>query len=62
MKTITPKVNTVTASVMGMHHVLIILTLTFIQGHADLNYENKKCSIILETVHAMSITFAMKTV
>ena len=31
---------------MVMHHVLIILTLTFIQGHTDLNHENNKCSII----------------
>ena len=27
------KLGTVTASDMRMHHVLIILTLTFIQGH-----------------------------
>ena len=31
------KLNTMTASDMRMHHVLIILTLTFIQGHTDLN-------------------------
>ena len=35
-----------TASDMRMHHVLIILTLTFIQGYTDLNHENNKCSII----------------
>ena len=35
-------------------HVLIILTLTFIQGHTDLNNENTKCLIISETVQAMS--------
>ena len=34
---------------MGMHHVLIILTLTFIQGRTDLNYESNKCSIISKT-------------
>ena len=32
-----------TASDMGMHHMLIILTLTFIQGRTDLNHENNKC-------------------
>ena len=31
------KLGTVTASVMGMHHMLITLTLTFIQGHTDRN-------------------------
>ena len=56
------KVDTMTASVTRMRHVLIISTLTFIQGHADLNHENKKCSIISETVQAMPITFAMKIV
>ena len=30
------KLGTVTASDTRMHHVLIILTLTFIQGHTDL--------------------------
>ena len=43
------KLGTVTALTMVMHHVLIILTLTFIQGHTDLNHENNKCSIISET-------------
>ena len=38
---------------MRMHYVLIILALTFIQGHTDLNGETNKCSIILETVQAM---------
>ena len=33
------KVGIVSASDMVMHHVLIILTLTFIQGHRDLNHE-----------------------
>ena len=42
------KLGTVTASDMGMHLVLliVILTLTFIQGRTGLNNrENKKCSI-----------------
>ena len=30
------KLGTVTASGMRMHHMLIMLTLTFIQGHTDL--------------------------
>ena len=34
------KLATVTASDMLAHQVLIILTLTFIQGHKDLNNEN----------------------
>ena len=36
------KLGTVTASDVRMHHVLIILTLTFIQGHTDQNHENNK--------------------
>ena len=40
------KLCTVTPSDMGMHHTLIILTLTFIQGHTYLNHENNKCLII----------------
>ena len=40
------KFYTVTVSVTRMHHMLIILTLTFIQGHMDLDHENNKCSII----------------
>ena len=43
------QLGTVTASDMGMHHMLIILTLTFIQSHTDLNHENKKCLIFSET-------------
>ena len=35
------KLGKVTASDMVMHHMFIILTLTFIQGHLDLNHENK---------------------
>ena len=33
------KLGMVTASNMVMHHVLTILTLTFIEGHTDLNHE-----------------------
>ena len=33
------KLGMVTASDMVMHQVLIILTLTFIQGHRDLNHD-----------------------
>ena len=40
------KVNTVTTSVTGMHHVLTTLVLTFIQGDTDLNHKNNKCSNI----------------
>ena len=38
--------GTVAASDMRLHHVLIILTLTLIQGHTDQNHENNKCLII----------------
>ena len=38
----------VTASDMRMHHVLMMLTLTFIQDHTDLNHENNKCVIYLD--------------
>ena len=43
-----------------MHHVLIILTLTFIQGHIYLNHENNKCVVISETIEAIPIKFAVK--
>ena len=56
------KFDTVTASVREMHQVLIILTLTFIQGHTDLNHENHKCLLILETVKGMPISFSVKIV
>ena len=52
----------VTASDMRMHHMLIILTMTFIQGHTDRNHENNKCLIISETMQAMPIKFAVKIV
>ena len=34
------KLGVVTASDIRMHHLLLILTLTFIQGLTDLNHEN----------------------
>ena len=45
------KFGTVTASDMRMHHMLIILTLTFIPGHTDLilHHKNNKCLIISES-------------
>ena len=45
-----------------MHHVLIISTLAFIQGHTDRNDDRNKCLIISETVPAMPIRFAVKIV
>ena len=56
------KVDTLTASCTGMHHMLSILTLTFIQDHAALNHENKKYSIISEPIQVMPITFSVKIV
>ena len=56
------KLGTVTVSVTRMHHMLIILTLTFIQSHTDRKHENNKCLIISETNQAMPITFAVKIV
>ena len=61
-KVIIIKVGTVTASDMRMHHVLTILTLTFIQGHTDQTHESNKCLIITETIQAMPIKYAVKTV
>ena len=52
----------VTASDMVIHHVLIILTLTFIQGNTNINHGNHTCSIISETVLTIPITFAVKIV
>ena len=54
--------GTVTASDKIMHQVLMILTLTFIQGHTYVNHESDKCSIISECVKAMPIKFAVKVV
>ena len=45
-----------------MYHVLIILTLNFIQDRIDLNHETNKCLIISETIQAMPIIFAVKIV
>ena len=45
-----------------MHRMLIILTLTFIEGHTYLNHEHNKCLNILETIQAMPIEFAVKVV
>ena len=56
------KPATLTASDMLMHHVLILLTLTFIQDHSDLNHEKNKCFIISEHIQAMTIKFAAKIV
>ena len=42
--------------------MFIILTLTLIPGHTDLNNENNKSSIFSETVLAIPITFAVKIV
>ena len=49
------KLGMVTTSDMRKHHVIMILSLTFIQGHTDLNHENNKCLIILETIQAMQV-------
>ena len=46
------KFSTMTTPDMRMHHVRIIITLAFIQGHTDLNHENNKCLIISETIQA----------
>ena len=56
------KLSTLIASVMGMHHVLVILTLAFIQGHTDRNHENNKGLIISETIHDLPIKFSVKIV
>ena len=54
VKGIIIKLGSETASDKGMHDVLIVLTLTFTQGHTYLNHENNKCSIISETVSQQS--------
>ena len=41
IEVIISKLGTVAASDMKMHHALIVLTLTFIQGHTYLNRENR---------------------
>ena len=62
IKVIIIKFGRVAASDMSMHHVLIILTLTFIHGHRDVSHENNKGLIISETVQAIPIKFAVKIV
>ena len=54
IKVIIIKLDTVTALHMVMHHVLIILTVTLIQGHTDVNHENNKYSTISEIVQQCS--------
>ena len=56
------KFGTVTASDMIMYHVLVILTLNFIQGHTALNREHNTCSIISENVQTIPITLAVMIV
>ena len=51
-----------TVSDMIMHHVLIILLLTFIYSRTDLNHENDKCLIISETIPAVPTKFVVKIV
>ena len=41
---------------------VVLLNYVDIDRHTDLSHENNKCSIILETVQAMAITFAVKIV
>ena len=62
LQVIIVKLGTVTASDMRMRHVLIIFTLTCIQGNTDLNHDNNKCLIISETTQAIPIKFAVKIV
>ena len=62
VKVIFIKFGTVTASDMRMHHMLIILTFTFIHGHADLYHENINVGIISGTIKAMPIKFVVKIV
>ena len=33
-----------------MHHVLMILTLAFIQGRTDVNHKNSKCLILIMSI------------
>ena len=61
-ETIIIKLRTVSASDMSMHHLLTILTLTFIQCRTDLNHENSKGLINSETIEEMPINFAVKIV
>ena len=62
IKVIIVKHDMMTAFNMGMHYVLIIFTLTFIQGHTDLNHESNTCLVISGANEAMPINFAVKIV
>ena len=42
-----------------MHQVLIMFTVTFMQGSTDHTYENNKYSVISETLQAMPSNLAM---
>ena len=44
------KLDTVTASEMRMHQVLIILTVIFIQGHTYLNYSSNAHQVAVKIV------------
>ena len=54
------KFGAMIASDMGFYHVLIKLSLTFIQGYTELNAENNECLIISKTIQAMPMTSAVK--
>ena len=58
------KLGMMASSNIVMHHVFIILTLTFIldRMHTALNHENHTCSIISEDIQAIRIRFATKIV
>ena len=49
-------------AVTGMHHMLMTWTLACMEGHADLNHEHKKYSIISKTAQAMPIKISVRTV
>ena len=55
-------IDKVIASDMGIHHVLIIMTLTSIQGHTNLNHEINTSLMISETIQAVPIRFAVQIV
>ena len=59
LETIKVIIITVTASDVIMHHVLIILTLTF--TFMSLRYYTE-CSVISQSFQAMLITFVVKIV
>ena len=57
--------DTVTAAITGMHRVLIIVTMAFIQGRKVLNHEMNITNVrLFQELHvqAMSIKFAVKIV